>query len=315
MLENYREEIEELKRQLKEAKDQQKKQQQEKSQQAPSTSITSTGADDQDAIVISTAISNLERLILKTTTTEEKKRRKKRKERYMAAQQMKTEEAGTSSNGVVEFGTPLYENGDADSLLDMMDARTLDEDDDLLGGMSLNSRDKPTKDRTYGLDDQSVGSLSMGDDSTIMEGKKLVTELHRIRGLLGNVLERKGSVAQISDKNLRMRPGSSLSINEQEVERLRAQLHEQAVTTSLRKADSTFLQSQLQEKDMLLKDVSQILEAVENRQVELEADNDRLKHEYSRSLAALRSKESEVIILEKLMRKRELEIKRLKKKS
>jgi len=315
MLENYREEIEELKRQLKEAKDQQKKQQQEKSQQAPSTSITSTGADDQDAIVLSTAISNLERLILKTTTTEEKKRRKKRKERYMAAQQMKTEEAGTSSNGVVEFGTPLYENGDADSLLDMMDARTLDEDDDLLGGMSLNSRDKPTKDRTYGLDDQSVGSLSMGDDSTIMEGKKLVTELHRIRGLLGNVLERKGSVAQISDKNLRMRPGSSLSINEQEVERLRAQLHEQAVTTSLRKADSTFLQSQLQEKDMLLKDVSQILEAVENRQVELEADNDRLKHEYSRSLAALRSKESEVIILEKLMRKRELEIKRLKKKS
>merc|ERR1739844_499100 len=139
---------------------------------------------------------------------------------------------------------------------------------------------------------------------------------HRIRGLLGDALERKGTAAgggmKTPNGTTPIKLSSPGSSNDQEVERLRAQLHEQAVTTSLRKADSTFLQSQLQEKDQLLKDVSQILEAVEKRLVELEAENEKLKHEYSRIIAALKSKESEVLILEKLMKKRETEIKKLK---
>jgi len=36
--------------------------------------------------------------------------------------------------------------------------------------------------------------MSLGDESTIVEGKKLVTELHRIRDLSENVLEQKGSL-------------------------------------------------------------------------------------------------------------------------
>ena len=157
--------------------------------------------------------------------------------------------------------------------------------------------------------------MSFGDDSTLMEGKKLVTELHRIRGLLGNVLQRKGNVSLKSPDGTPIKFNTSSSNNEQEVERLRAQLHEQAVTTSLRKADSTFLQSQLHEKDKLLKDVSEILGAVEKRQVELESESEKLKVEYMKSIAALKSKESEVEILEKLLKKREAEIKKLRQKN
>merc|ERR1712062_326979 len=128
-----------------------------------------------------------------------------------------------------------------------------------------------------------MGSFHGGMKSRLRvktEMTKTVSELHRIRGLLGDVLERKGTAAgggmKAPNGTTPIKLASPGSSNDQEVGRLRAQLHEQAVTTSLRKADSTFLQSQLQEKDQLLKDVSQILEAVEKRQVELEAENEKL---------------------------------------
>lgn len=94
-----------------------------------------------------------------------------------------------------------------------------------------------------------------------------------------------------------------------EVERLRAQLHEQAVHSSLRKADSTFLQAQLEEKDALLRDISEILEAVEKKQVELEAENERLNTQWKNSMMDLRNKESETMILEELIKKRDNQIK------
>eukprot|EP00531_Pseudo-nitzschia_arenysensis_P006661 CAMPEP_0116154598 /NCGR_PEP_ID=MMETSP0329-20121206/21866_1 /TAXON_ID=697910 /ORGANISM="Pseudo-nitzschia arenysensis, Strain B593" /LENGTH=785 /DNA_ID=CAMNT_0003651589 /DNA_START=35 /DNA_END=2392 /DNA_ORIENTATION=- len=58
-----------------------------------------------------------------------------------------------------------------------------------------------------------------------------------------------------------------------ELEKLRKQLKKQERKTSLRKADSHFLQLQLEEKDKLLEDVSGLLEAVEKRQGELEREN------------------------------------------
>ncbi len=58
-----------------------------------------------------------------------------------------------------------------------------------------------------------------------------------------------------------------------ELESLRRQLKRQQRTTSLRKADSHFLQIQLEEKDMLLEEVSSLLEAVEKRQGDLEREN------------------------------------------
>jgi hypothetical protein len=298
MLDNYREEIEELKRQLKEAND----------NKTHSTTLLSIDASDgEDATVISQAISNLERLILKTQTAEEKKRKKERRERMKARN--KFTEGGIDDEGMFEI--PANVGKDMEETFGTLLTSIIDDDDELLTSMSLTSKEKMPQDK----DDHSIDeSLSLGDNSTIYEGPKLVSELHRIRGLLGNVLERKATSGVKSNAGTPVKTNnlSSSSNNTQEVERLRAQLHEQAVTTSLRRADSTFLQSQLQEKDKLLTDVSQILEVVEKRQVELEADNEKLKQEYTKSIAALKSKESEVLILEKLMKKRETEIKKLK---
>ena len=149
---------------------------------------------------------------------------------------------------------------------------------------------------------------------------QLHSELTRIRGLLGSVLQKRG-VASTSKKYIptftafgkeevrksldfsspsRQVPDPSLSkeletymyidgtIDEAskeaeekkaEVESLRMQLERQERTTSLRKADSSFLQSQLKEKDKLMEDVSSLLEAVEKRQGELERENCALKRE------------------------------------
>lgn len=64
-----------------------------------------------------------------------------------------------------------------------------------------------------------------------------------------------------------------------ELESLRMQLEKQERTTSLRKADSHFLQLQLEYKDNLLEEVSSLLEAVEKRQEELERENLALRRE------------------------------------
>jgi centromeric protein E len=92
----------------------------------------------------------------------------------------------------------------------------------------------------------------------------LFEEMHRIQGLLDNVLSKRGIP-------------SATKARDDEVKELKSQLHEQEVATTLKKADANFLQHQLQEKDKLLEEVSKILEAVEKRQVELEAQNKNLK--------------------------------------
>ena len=61
------------------------------------------------------------------------------------------------------------------------------------------------------------------------------------------------------------------------MEELRSQLVELEVTTSLKRADADFLQSQLHQKDALLAEVAQILDIVEKRQIELESENETLK--------------------------------------
>ena len=87
-------------------------------------------------------------------------------------------------------------------------------------------------------------------------------ELARVQGLLGSVLKKRMSQP-----------------SQDEVKSLRAQLEQQEVATSLRQADSSFLQAQLEEKDALLREVSKVLEAVEERQQQLEAENAALRQE------------------------------------
>lgn len=301
LLENYREEIEELKNQLKEARD----------SRGQVKNAAPTSIDDDDIQVLSQAVSNLERLILKTTTAEEKRRRKKRREAMAKMQE--------------EQGLPKAINGD--SSLKSSDGDTLlngmlnkDDDDTLLDSLSLDENSQTKlyreleKSAALMKDDHSLGGNSVGDESTVAEGKNLINELHRIQGLLGGVLAKKGSTGSLDVKKVTSSPLKINGQSDAEVEKLRAQLHEQAVSSSLRMADQTFLQAQLHEKDLLLKDISQILEAVEKRQVELETENQRLKTRLQNTSGELRTKESETLILEKLITKRDEEIKKLKAK-
>jgi len=93
--------------------------------------------------------------------------------------------------------------------------------------------------------------------------KDMEAELSRIQGILGSVLKKRRDERS----------------TDQEVKLLRAQLEKQEETVSLRKADASFLQRQLEEKDDLLQEVSKLLEAVEIRQSELERENQRLRFE------------------------------------
>ena len=305
LLENYREEIEELKNQLKEAKH-------ISQDSSNSQTLNTSSIDDDDVQVLSQAVSNLERLILKTTTADEKKRKQKRRE-VMARIQV---EQGIPAN--ISGGSGSKSSGGNTLLNGLFNKEEQEDENTLLNSLSLDDYSQKMDSKatiSSFKDDQSLGSL--GDESTVVEGKKLVNELHRIQGLLATVLKKKGSTVT---------PSVNVSVNtpitgppmirraesEVEVERLRAQLHEQAVHSSLRMADSTFLQAQLQEKDALLKDISQILEAVEKRQVELETENDRLKLQWHNGMSELRGKESETIILEKLIKKRDDQIKGFK---
>ena len=166
----------------------------------------------------------------------------------------------------------------------------------------------------------------------------LVQELHRIQGLLGVVLQRRGAGGAVLPPPLaaaivagetspprgavatssptpppKVREGAAALGSgalgngyppgpaaygtpgrDEEVEKLRTQLNEQEITTSLRKADSSFLQSQLHEKDSLLREVSKILEAVERRQMELESENSRVKERLAAALEECKKKEREV---------------------
>ena len=351
MLENYREEIEELKRQLKEARERDVSngdeiangqqvldggKQEEGHEPGNRTNGTTMMpfANDEDAYVLSQAISNLERLILKTSTAEERKRRKRRQE--LTAARKKSE----GGDGIFDIPANLGKDADScnDTLLNMLDDGSYE---DLLNSLTdlkdKTPREKVKRSKNKDDDENSLGSLneslneslSLDDGSTIVEGQKLVSELHRIKGLLGNVLERKstpntpdggggyGGMMKSPDgttpiKRTNLIPPVSPSHNKQEVERLKAQLHEQAVSTSLRAADTTFLQSELEKKEKLLQDVTQVVDAAGYRIITLETENETMKREYAKSIAALKSKESEVLILEKLVKKREKELKKLR---
>jgi len=114
----------------------------------------------------------------------------------------------------------------------------------------------------------------------------LYQEMHRIQELLDTVLQKRGLGNRNKNQNQQQQPDDNdneddnlLNVTREEelVEELRHQLHQQEVTTSLKSADATFLQSQLLEKDGLLLEVSHILEAAEHRQLELETENATLK--------------------------------------
>jgi len=207
LLQSYRQEIEDLKEQLRQAQEAQKQ------LEAQNVAASSASFGDDDTRELVEAIQKMERLILKTQTPP------------LPIQPTESLASAASSE-----------------LMDLLSEES---------PMTPPREEEPEED--------------------------LLDELHRIQGLLSTVLVKRSIFSTPAGGKV---PSPQ---RDKEVEELRAQLHQKDITTSLRKADSSFLQSQLAEKDMLLAEVSKILEAVEKRQIELETDNDTLREQLARS--------------------------------
>jgi len=226
LLQNYREEIEDLRKQLAEAKEQQRLLQE-----------LTTRADDKDEMdeevrELVSAIKTMECLILK------------------------------SRPHPTKMATPRA------------NVRNLDEDLD-----NVNLQDDSDNDSETAILSAEIGNEILSTPRK--DHDALDVELDRIRGLLGTVLKKKGIDAGSPELQKSLDFSSPLQSPEmiREVEHLRHQLEEQEAATNLRKADSSFLQSQLREKDLLLEEVSKVLEQVELRQAELEQENAALRAE------------------------------------
>jgi hypothetical protein len=193
LLRSYREEIEELKRQLKEAR----KTAAEAAVQTPAIKdradlgSSSEEEEQDDTHVLVSAIKNLENLILKT-----------------------------GAKSTIQNGTPSIHAFD------------MDVDDALPSRRSLDADLKKVDDS----DENCVQEAAPEEHNNLLE------ELHRIQGMLGTVMKKRRDKPVSSS----VRPTPD---RDEEVERLRIQLQEQEITSTMRKADSSFLQNQLAEKD------------------------------------------------------------------
>lgn len=220
MLAAYIEEIEDLKQQLQEAR----QQQEEFRRLMENGGALSNSVDrvsDEEVQELVDAISTMERLILKSST----------------------------------IATPRARPGD---FFDLSDEQLEGNDDDLVEDLMAfaNNPTTPTGNSSKPNFVDPPGTLPISNAD-------LQAELGRIQGLLGSVLKK------------RISGGTS----DAEMEMLRNQLEKQQVATNLGKADATFLQSQLDEKNKLLMEVSKMLEMLEERQARLEEENDLLRKE------------------------------------
>jgi chromosome segregation ATPase len=235
LLQNYREEIDDLRNQLEEAKAQQ-----QSSQEVShfNSSMTEDAEESREEVLeLVEAIKTMERLILKSRPLNP------------------SMSVSTSS-----MSTPADESKKDDSEVDLLSDD--DEEADLRVDVEVST---PPSTPKKGADDLHI-------------------ELSRIRGLLGSVLQKRGMTTPGPSTALDQSfdyasPPPRMGMEDKKVETLRKQLERQELTTSLRKADSSFLQNQLREKDKLLEEVSKVLEAVEKRQAELESENVALRAE------------------------------------
>ena len=215
LLRSYREEIEELKRQLKEAKQSAAEQQQIHHRTPRSSSSgggllsddrsTSSDEDDQDDThVLVSAIANLESLILKAGAK--------------STLRKSINDGGSTVGSTVE--------GDESLPSQVLDAT-------LMKAESNESREVSSP-------------LAMqGQQAEDAHDDQVIQELHRIQGMLGSVMSKKKRGKMAGGKLVNSRSPE----RDAEVERLKLELQSQEAASTMRKADSSFLQSQLNEKE------------------------------------------------------------------
>ena len=246
LLQTYREEIEALKQQLLDAK-----KQQETLLQAQKQEISVTEEEDIDDEVeeLKQAIRKMEHLILKSKVATPSP----------AAKPISEEELLDSVMG--DDDDDDDDEDDEEALLALI-SETQKSSGETRSPMSKSPPRTPTQQKSIEKEDTS---------------EDMHAELHRIQGLLGSVLKKRSRGAKSPTPQERANGIAPRANKNAEVNQLRAQLEEQEVASSLRKADASFLQKQLEEKDNLLAEISKVLEQVETRQLELEAENASLK--------------------------------------
>lgn len=251
LLQTYREEIEQLKQQLKEAKQQQEKllSQQQQNQMASTDLLDDEEDIDEEVQELKQAIRAMEHLIVKSKATSPPS---------IAARRTLSEE----------------------ELVDGIDSDDDDEDDEQALLALLSETEKSSGNTATA----STSQPTTPPRQPVGHSEDMQSELSRIQGLLGSVLKKRSNKQTNGSSPTKMNGMQ----NSAEVVKLRKELQEQEVASSLRKADSSFLQQQLDQKDDLLQEVSKILEAVEKRQMELETENAALKKE----LAELKGQKS-----------------------
>jgi centromeric protein E len=281
LLQSYRDEIEELKRQLREAQEEQARLLLIQKSAPPSSpsSLSSFSApsaaaqpllppycdvDEDEISELVKSIQTMERLILKTRP-------------LSRSNSSALSRISTASSAAAPRPEDLLD-------VDMDDDR--DEEENLLAlasdlGQSSILRTPPRKSFNERTDSHVLITTTHAAAAAAWdEDQDLHAELSRIQGLLGSVLRKRSSGAVLprgSGTSVPLSPASHS--NEEEVRNLRAQLEMQEVASSFRKADASFLQKQLEEKDELLQEVSKILEVVEERQIRLEEENATLRRE------------------------------------
>jgi centromeric protein E len=261
LLQSYRDEIEELKRQLREAGEERK--QLLKTRSSISSAISAqplaaySDVDEDEISELVKSIQTMELLILKTRPFSRR------------STSLTASSPSTSTHPETLF--------DIDMEFDRDDENLLVSADEEPPAIAPNHVSTPLR-----------GPVTSADDFvlTTEEDSVLHSELSRIQGLLRSVIRKRSAAGSVESSRLGVVPSSRN--NEEELRSLRAQLEMQEVASSFRKADASFLQQQLEEKDELLQEVSKILEAVEERQIRLEEENAALRKE----LALLRKANS-----------------------
>jgi len=280
LLRSYRDEIEELKRQLREAKrvaaevppavtiEQRQPSQPRRTRRTPANDAaaeeSSDEEDDQDdAHVLVSAIANLESLILK-------------------AGAVKSTRKVSNNNNNDGIGNATG-NGEGDETL--LTHRSLDAALMKAESEMTNDASNPSRRISSPASSANSGNEALATPATQQYGEEennglLLEELHRIQGMLGTMKKKRKGGGGGSGAGASGAGGiNGTPERDAEVERLRLQLQEQEVASTMRKADSSFLQNQLNAKEGILKEVSVLLDALEKRQLELESENKQLRED------------------------------------
>jgi centromeric protein E len=252
LLRSYREEIEELKRQLREARktsaETQHSQQQHHQGQVDQTpkiaveySSSSEDEDQDDTHVLVSAIANLESLILKAGA-------KSTQKGTTTTVRSNSSIATTSDDGNDESSLPSR----------ALDAALMRAESEVAGFVKPKNSppavtsDSPTTNKSSLMTPATTQRVEESDEDDHL----LLEELHRIQDMLGSVMKKKrkggGGVKSTpggGHGNKTNNPESRTPERDAEMEQLRVQLQEQEVASTMRKADSSFLQGQLNVKD------------------------------------------------------------------